>query len=91
MYENVLKVCLLWLWDLGSESVWVLLPQTSNDGAAAATACRQVARGKGRVGERWHCEGGGYSLKYDKMLFETFSVIDTPVSRRQREMNAVAG
>lgn len=43
-------------------------------------------KGKGR--------GGivrGYSLKYDKMLFETFSVIDTPVSRRQREMNAVAG
>lgn len=37
---------------------------------------------RGRVGERWHCEGGGYSLKYDKMLFETFSVIDTPVSRR---------
>lgn len=35
--------------------------------------------------------GGGHSLKYDKMLFETFSVIDTPVSRRQREMNAVAG
>lgn len=87
MYENVLKVCLPWLWDL-DESVWVLLPQTSNDGAAAATACRQVAwrKGKGR--------GGivrGYSLKYDKMLFETFSVIDTPVSRRQREMNAVAG
>lgn len=82
MYENVLKVCLPWLWDL-DESVWVLLPQTSNDGAAAATACRQVARGKGR--------GGGYSLKYDKMLFETFSVIDTPVSRRQREMNALAG
>lgn len=47
MYENVLKVCLPWLWDL-DESVWVLLPQTSNDGAAAATACRQVARGKGK-------------------------------------------
>lgn len=43
----------------------------------------RLPRGKGR--------GGGYSLKYDKMLFETFSVIDTPVSRRQREMNAVAG
>lgn len=49
MYENVLKVCLPWLWDL-DESVWVLLPQTSNDGAAAATACRQVAKGKGKGG-----------------------------------------
>lgn len=89
MYENVLKVCLPWLWDL-DESVWVLLPQTSNDGAAAATACRQVAKGKGKRKGRGGIVGG-YSLKYDKMLFETFSVIDTPVSRRQREMNAVAG
>jgi len=51
----------------------LLLPQISND-----------------VGQQVLNEGNGggvgrrYSLKYDKMLFETFSVIDTPVSRQKK-------